>query len=50
MEPYYERLQDEIDFGIPTKAKTERKKTNMNDLQITIIQAQIKSNFEEIRA
>lgn len=52
MKSYYERVQDEIDGICPTKGKLQTKKVEkqMNELQVTIIPAQISANLAEIKA
>lgn len=52
MKSYYERVQDEIDGICPTKGKLQTKKMEkqMNELQVTIIPAQISANLAEIKA
>lgn len=49
---YYERVQDEIDGICPTKGKLQTKKVEkqMNELQVTIVPAQISANLAEIKA
>ncbi|MDD3001704.1 MAG: DUF1351 domain-containing protein [Candidatus Riflebacteria bacterium] len=52
MKAYYERVQDEIDGICPTKGKlsTNKVEKKMNELQVTIIPAQISANLAEIKA
>jgi len=52
MKSYYERVQDEIDGICPTKGKLQTKKMEkqMNELQVTIVPAQISANLAEIKA
>lgn len=52
MKTYYERVQDEIDGICPTKGKLQTKKVEkqMNELQVSVIPAQISANLAEIKA
>jgi hypothetical protein len=52
MKSYYERVQDEIDGICPTKGKlqTNKAEKQMNELQVTIIPAQISANLAELKA
>lgn len=52
MKSYYERVQDEIDGICPTKGKLQTKKVEkqMNELQVTIVPAQISANLAELKA